>query len=44
MPLLEKLEKKGIRTYGEAVREIKSLPEEMYFYTPKNRWIVKGKI
>jgi hypothetical protein len=42
MPLLEKLEKGGIDTYEDAVREIKQMNKELSFYTPKHKVVVKG--
>ena len=42
MPMLEKLQKKGINSYEKAVQELKNTNEELYFYTPKHRVTVKG--
>lgn len=42
MPMLEKLEKKGVHTFDKAAREIRAMTEELYFYTPKNRITVTG--
>ncbi len=43
MLTLEKLEQKGVRTYDGAVREIKQMNEELYFYIPKHKVVVTGR-
>jgi hypothetical protein len=41
--MLAKLQEKGINSYDEAVKELKDMHEELYFYTPRYRVAVKGR-
>lgn len=42
LPMLAKLQEKGINSYEEAVQYLKDTNEELYFYTPRHRVTVKG--
>jgi hypothetical protein len=41
--MLEKLQEKGISSYDKAAKELKNTNEELYFYTPRCRVVVKGR-
>jgi hypothetical protein len=42
LPMLSKLQEKGINSYDKAAQELKDTNEELYFYTPQHRVTVKG--
>ena len=44
LPMLAKLQDKGINSYAEAAQELKKTSEELYFYTPQYRVTVKDKL
>ncbi|KAF1922510.1 uncharacterized protein M421DRAFT_355284 [Didymella exigua CBS 183.55] len=44
LPMLAKLQEKGINTYDHAVKELRDLNEELYFYTPSHRVTVNDQI
>lgn len=44
LPMLAKLQEKGIGSYDKAVEELKSMNEELYFYTPRYTVTVRGNL
>jgi hypothetical protein len=40
MPIMEQFQKRGVKTYGEVLKELKAIGETPYFYTPNNKVII----
>lgn len=43
LSMLAKLQEKGISSYDKAVKGLKDMNEELYFYTPRHKVAVKGR-
>lgn len=44
MQILAKLQEKGKDSYEKAAQELKDTNEELYFYTPRHRVTIKGRL